>query len=223
MGIKHTKVSVTADEGTPGDRVQPSHWNANHDLSALVAADLPADLRPTTNGPLNSTMLTTFQPQGQATTTVAFGANETYLTPTIIPFDATIEAAIEITTAGAAGAKATVALYKDVAGVLTLVKAFGEFSTDSTGLKYSGDTYFAKAGLYYVFVSNKTAATTWRYAAPSAPASAIGLYSAASGLAASSRIQITGLTYTYPPATTPSFTYTRTNGGLLLQAFFRIS
>lgn len=41
MPLKHTFVSAITDDASPAGKVQPSHWNAGHDLSAVVPADLP--------------------------------------------------------------------------------------------------------------------------------------------------------------------------------------
>lgn len=38
MALKHSFNSVVADEVSPGDRVQPSHWNADHVLSNFMRA-----------------------------------------------------------------------------------------------------------------------------------------------------------------------------------------
>lgn len=49
-GIKHTFVSAIADDAVPGGKVQPSHWNATHDLSAFTLGDLPRAARPLWGG-----------------------------------------------------------------------------------------------------------------------------------------------------------------------------
>lgn len=219
-GVKHAFSSAIADDVSPGGKVQPSHWNADHDLSGLTPADLPVAIRPRGMPGIFNGYLTSFLPFTNGVTTAAFAANESYLVPIVIPFDCTIEASIRVTVAGSAGAKATVALYKNNGGTLTAEHVFNEFATDSTGIKYSTDSYAIKAGQYWVFTAS-SAVYTGTYIAGAAtngfPMSSTTDYSQIGP-----RFVVTR-TYSYPPPTNPTFTITPSASGVVDPALFRVS
>lgn len=216
-GIKHTFVSAISDDVVPAGKVQPSHWNQDHDLSGMVINDVPG-LTAALAGKQakgawakdTSGTYRTWWPSS-APTSAAHTVNTWRAQLVQIPYEMTIIPAVNVVSA-VASSKINAALYAADASSglpVTRVVDLGVFDTSTTGLK-TGSSVTVPPGEYW-FVYNTSGATTGNLttsAATSAsePFSRVNL----TGAVARRRIESTSTSQTPMPSTLASVTWTET-------------
>lgn len=174
MAIKHTFNSAIADDAVPGGKVQPSHWNADHDLSAMVLGDVPGltdaldakqDLGTMNQTPLNAAGTTTpylsspLQSYGSAGL-VAHGLNTWRAARIVVPFKMNVVPSMQVNTAVATSV-VSAGLYKTGGTGLRphdLVQDLGTFAVSVTG-RIETAAITLNPGEYWL-VWNVTGATT---------------------------------------------------------------
>lgn len=159
MPIEHAYVSPVPDDVVPGDKVQPSHWNAPHDLSGLVMADITDRPQPYTSGRLY--FPSPYGIQSAIAAPVAFVANTARATPVHFHQPGQFALIAQVTTAVAASSMQA-ALYAVKADGSPGVRVvdLGSISTAATGTIVG--TYTAVPAGSYVLVLYISAAVSLR-------------------------------------------------------------
>lgn len=171
MPIKHAFTSAIADDAVPAGKVQPSNWNANHDLSGLVMADLPVavarpafDALPVTGNTGNqwASLFPGLMLDVTARGTLGWVNGTPRAIRIFVPRRTTLTAMAWVTTLGASH-KMHAGLFRVDAntGLLgTLVQDFGEIDGSTTGKKVFPNTAAAvEPGTYWLYYnSNGTTA-----------------------------------------------------------------
>lgn len=156
MPVKHAFTSAITDEVVPAGRVQPSNWNADHDLSGMVQADV-SDAYAYRSGNLYLPTQTGIQNIGSSTG--LFVANALRATPVVFPAPGSFAPFVNVTTSISGGVRA--GLYQRRSNGLpgTLIADLGTLSLATNGA-ITGSTYTKiKAGAYMLVLFISAAAT----------------------------------------------------------------
>lgn len=223
MPIKHALVSGIADDAVPAGKVQPSNWNANHDLSAMVINDVPG--------------LTTALAGKAAKGTFAKDTSGSYRalwpssTPTalahtlsawraqlvLIPLEMTVIPVVNVITA-VATSKINAALYAADPSTglpVTRVADFGAFDTSTTGLKVGSSVTIPPGEYWFVYVPSGATTGTITSSASTTPAgltfSRVTLTSGVSG-SIRGRLESVSAAQSPLPATLTAVTWTEATG-----------
>jgi hypothetical protein len=152
MPIKHAFTSAITDDAVPAGKVQPSNWNANHDLSGLVAGDFPAALRPGAFQKDTATYGRSFVSGSIAS--AGHSQNAWRGTLVQIPYAMNITPMVYVQGAGA-GAFINAALYNadpTTGRPLTKVVDLGTFDVSSIGAKTAAAVDIAPGEYWFVYV-----------------------------------------------------------------------
>lgn len=159
-----------------------------------------------------------------AASNTGWSANEGYIHRVFIHGDCTIEAFIEVTSAGAASSHAAVAIYAidpTTGNFGTLLHSFNQLDLTITGAQ-SGGTYTIAAGEYWVY-HKVSASCSLRYVDVPLASNPYSSYAAGSTIGTiQSRVQVTG-TYSYPPPAGGSLTTSVAATTVLTPVFFKVT
>lgn len=234
-GIKHTFVSGHADGADP-TKVQPSNWNATHDLSGMVINDVPGltaalaakqDAGTMQKTPLSgagATVYLTSPLQSFASAAnIAHALNTWRAARILVPFKITVTPAVQVSTA-VASSVVSAALYAVGSTGLKpydLVQDLGVFSTAATG-RVETASVTINPGEYWL-VWNVTGATTGNLLTVTAGTTELMVWVDTSNATRYARWDSASTAVSPMPATLAGITWSSTATAAACPIFFRIT